>query len=94
MAAAALYQHAMYEQSLAPFIGMVAKTVFLPVEEGFTALPPQVRLERVDGMLAAHFADRARFAAPRLMAPMPVLGIPGWHAANANEARLLRPARP
>jgi len=27
----------------------------------------------------------ARFATPRLMAPMPVLGIPGWHPGTARE---------
>jgi len=80
------FGHAMYEQSLAPFIGMVAKTVFLPVEEGFVALPVEARRTRIDAMLAGHFADRARFASPRLMAPMPLLGIPGWHHANAHEA--------
>lgn len=80
------FGHAMYEQSLQPFIGMVAKTVFLPVEEAFVALPASVRRQRIDAMLAAHFGDHARFASPRLMAPMPVLGIPGWHAANENEA--------
>jgi hypothetical protein len=80
------FGHAMYEQSLAPFIGMVAKTVFLPVEEGFNALPWEARRERVDRMLEAHFAEPVRFASPRLMAPMPVLGIPGWHPDSAREA--------
>lgn len=78
------FGHAMYEQSLAPFIGMVAKTVFLPVEEGFAALAPGERVKRIDAMLEAHFADPARFATPRLMAPMPVLGVPGWYPATAG----------
>jgi hypothetical protein len=78
------FGHALYEQSLEPFIGMVAKTVFLPVEEGFASLAPPLRRERIDAMLDAHFADRARFASPRLMAPMPVLGIPAWHPDTAR----------
>jgi len=80
------FGHAMYEQSLAPFIGMVAKTVFLPVEEGFNALPFETRRERIDRMLEAHFSGSARFASPRLMAPMPVLGIPGWYPDSGREA--------
>jgi len=80
------FGHAFYEQSLEPFIGMVAKTVFLRVEEGFASLPAQLRRERIDAMLDAHFADRARFASPRLMAPMPVLGIPGWHPGTARDS--------
>jgi hypothetical protein len=101
------FGHAMYEQSLQPFRGMVGKTVFLPVQEGFAALPLAERIARIDAMLARHFADRSRFASPRMMAPMPVLGVPGWHPGTAREdfyddpvhfrgprARSLRPVPP
>jgi hypothetical protein len=80
------FGHALYEQSLEPFIGMVAKTVFLAVEPGFAALPRGERIARIDAMLAAHFADRTRFASPKGMAPMPVLGIPGWHPRTNAQA--------
>jgi len=79
------FGHGMYEQSLAPFIGMVAKTVFLPVAEGFASLDPAARIAGIDAMLDAHFADPVRFSSPKLMAPMPVLGVPGWHPASARE---------
>ncbi|MGZ9067791.1 MAG: DUF3025 domain-containing protein [Burkholderiales bacterium] len=36
--------------------------------------------------LAAHFAHRAKFHSPKAMAPMPVLGVPGWHFAAQDEA--------
>ena len=36
--------------------------------------------------LAAHFADRARFPSPQAMAPMPVLGVPGWHPDTGRES--------
>ena len=68
-----VFGHACYEQALEPYIGMVAKTVF-------------VGPGPVDGLLAAHFADRGNFASPRSMAPMPVLGVPGWHSSTAIEA--------
>ncbi|HZZ94762.1 MAG TPA: DUF3025 domain-containing protein [Usitatibacter sp.] len=79
------FGHAMYEQSLEPFLGMVGKTVFLSVQEGFTALALDERIARIDAMLARHFADPSRFASPRMMAPMPLLGIPGWHPGTARE---------
>jgi hypothetical protein len=79
------FGHALFEQSLAPYVGMVAKTVFLPVEAGFPALGRHERLARIDAMLEAHFADTARFATPKLMAPMPVLGVPGWHPDTQRE---------
>lgn len=80
------FGHACLEQSLAPYIGMVAKTVFVPVDELFHVLPPEAQVPRVDELLARHFASRARFASPKSMAPMPVLGVPGWHFAGQDEA--------
>ena len=79
------FGHALSEKALAPFAGIVAKTVFLPVEPGFAALPASERTGRVDAMLAAHFSDRSRFATARHLAPMPVLGVPGWHPRTADE---------
>ena len=70
------FGHALLEQALEPYLGMVAKTVFLPA--GGTP--------DVDAALAEHFSDRARFASPKAMAPMPVLGIPGWHPDTRLEA--------
>lgn len=80
------FGHALYEQALEPYLGMVAKTVFLAVEAAFTKLPPHEQAARVDGLLAAHFADRSLFRSPKMMAPMPVLGVPGWHPQTAHEA--------
>ena len=68
-----VFGHACYEQALDPYIGMVAKTVFVP--EG-----------PVDERLAEHFADAANFPSPRSMAPLPVLGVPGWHPSTQSES--------
>lgn len=80
------FGHACYEQSLAPYIGMVAKTVFLPVDELFFMLPVELQVAKADEMLAAHFAQPSRFPSPRAMPPLPVLGIPGWHFEAQDEA--------
>ena len=80
------FGHACLEQSLAPYLGMVAKTVFVPVPELFFMLPLETQVEQADALVAAHFAQRARFATPKSMAPMPVLGVPGWHFAAQDEA--------
>ena len=72
----AAFGHALFEKALEPHLGMVAKTVFL-----------RGKLDAdVDALLALHFSDRARFPSPRAMAPMPVLGVPGWHPGTADEA--------
>jgi len=80
------FGHAMYEQALEPYIGMVAKTVFVPVGELFFMLPLESQVAQIDALLAAHFANRARFQSPKMMAPMPVLGVPGWHPDTDREA--------
>ncbi len=73
------FGHGCYEQALEPYIGMVAKTVFVPVDELYFMLPQEAQLARADALVAAHFAHPARFLSPKAMAPMPVLGVPGWH---------------
>ena len=80
------FGHACLEQSLAPYVGMVAKTVFVPVDDLFHALPVEAQVPRVDELLARHFASRVRFASPKSMAPMPILGVPGWHFGAQDEA--------
>ena len=81
-----VFGHACYEQALTPYVGMVAKTVFVPVSELFFMLAPESQLEEADKLVSDHFASRARFASPKSMAPMPVLGVPGWHFAPQDEA--------
>jgi hypothetical protein len=71
------FGHALYEQALEPFIGMVAKTVFVP----FAATPAEA-----DAAAGRFFGERANFPRAKAMAPMPVLGVPGWHARNGAES--------
>jgi hypothetical protein len=80
------FGHSLFEKALDPFIGIVAKTVFVPVNELFAMLPAGSQVAQVDGLLAAHFASRSRFASPKAMAPLPVLGIPGWHPGTERES--------
>ena len=77
------FGHALFEQALGPYLGMVAKTVFIEVD----ALPVDSALTAVvDRALVTHFKDRSRFPSPKAMAPMPVLGVPGWHPETSTEA--------
>lgn len=80
------FGHSLHEKALDPYLGMVAKAVFIPVEADFHALGQGAQVRRVDAALAAHFSDPARFASPRIMPPIPVLGIPGWHPRTQDPA--------
>lgn len=71
------FGHALHEKALEPYIGIVAKTVFVPFAPDSGS---------ADELLAMHFADRSNFASPKGMAPMPVLGVPGWDPRNSDEA--------
>jgi len=81
-----VFGHGCFEQALEPYLGMVAKTVFVPVSEYFLMSPPEAQLADADELVASHFASRARFGSPKSMAPMPVLGVPGWHFDLQDEA--------
>jgi hypothetical protein len=80
------FGHALCEQALEPYLGMVAKTVFVAADPALLAATSAEQLPQVDRLVAAHFSDRARFPSPKAMAPMPVLGIPAWHPGTDREA--------
>jgi hypothetical protein len=69
-----VFGHACYEQLLTPYIGMVAKTVFVSAGAG-----------NVDDALAEYFSDRKNFPSPKSLPPMPLLGVPGWHPRTPDE---------
>lgn len=79
------FGHSLFEKALDPFLGIVAKTVFVPVNDLYAMLPPESQVAQADALLAAHFAIRSRFTSPKAMAPLPVLGIPGWHPGTEHE---------
>jgi len=80
-----VFGHALAEKALAPRTGIGTKSVFVPVDELFFMLPVEAQVARVDEQIAAHFAQRTRFASPKSMASVPAMGIPDWHPDNGRE---------
>lgn len=80
------FGHAMYEKGLAPYLGMTANTILLRVDEGYFAWTQAERLAYIDAELAALFERAERYTQPRDLNPFPILGMPGWDPANAEEA--------
>lgn len=80
-----LFGHALYEKALAPFAGVTGRGVIFAAEDSFIDLPPGTQLAELDARLAARIADTAQFSATRELAPVPILGIPGWCEDNAFE---------
>jgi hypothetical protein len=77
-----LFGHALYEKALAPFTGITGRGILLEVAPDFFdgALPGQI--ESLDLAVAEHLRDPARLHTTRELAPVPVLGVPGWCGRN------------
>lgn len=79
-----LFGHALYEKALAPYRGMTGRALFVAVEPGFFAQAAAAQRAELDRRLAALIGDPARLLRPAELAPLPVLGVPGWCADNAR----------
>ncbi len=84
--------HAVLEKLLAPWPGITAKCLFVPMEAR-----PDERDAETDRAVATVWQSR-RIARPAQLPPLPVLGIPGWWPANEDPAfyddkEIFRPAR-
>jgi len=72
-----LVGHGLMEKLLSPFIGITAKAMLLEVD---------VKSVELDHAAAAWLRDQAHLADARQLAPLPLLGIPGWDARNESAA--------
>lgn len=78
-----VFGHATYEQLLAPFRGITAKAVLYEVGDDWLGQPLKRQLADLDARLAAELAA-GRYASPRELQPVPLLGIPGMTPDNAR----------
>ncbi len=81
-----LFGHGIHEKALRPFKGLTAKALVLGVSRGFPAMPLDMQLAEADGRAAEHFAQPSAFDSTRMLVPLPILGVPGWEAANERES--------
>lgn len=92
------FGHALCEKTLAPYQGMTGRGLLLDVDAGWLELAPAEQIARVDILVAQRIADPAALQRTRDLAPVPVLGIPGWCAANEraeyyDDSNYFRPGR-
>lgn len=85
-----IFGHSIYEKALSPYVGLTAKCLmFVAKESG---------LRFADQIVADYLLYHAENLHPSLLAPLPILGLPGWWAENAHEEfykneHYFRPAR-
>jgi hypothetical protein len=79
-----VFGHGLYEKALRPFVGMTGKGILVPVHDGFFARPLDEQTQELDQALAALIRSPESLASPRELAPIPLLGVPGWWAPNQD----------
>jgi hypothetical protein len=80
-----VFGHAIYEKALEPYQGVTAKALIVEVTPELLHAPVGGQLEELDAGAARYFSGLQALASTRSLPPLPILGIPGWHPANARE---------
>jgi hypothetical protein len=93
-----VFGHALLDRARRPYKGMTAHALIFPVTQEFFAQKSGHQIAVLDGMLADWFGDAANPDSTAKLAPLPVLGFPGFFAANADprfydDATVFRPGR-
>jgi hypothetical protein len=81
-----LFGHALYEKALNPFTGITGRGLLLEVETGFFDASSAAQIAHIDDMAASRLVDPAALCTTRELAPVPILGVPGWCAGNVHES--------
>jgi len=77
-----VFGHALYEKALAPFVGMTGKALIFEVDGEVLAREPARLLAEADRLVGLYALNPERMLRPAELAPLPVLGVPGWWADN------------
>ncbi|MCA3069853.1 MAG: DUF3025 domain-containing protein [Rhodocyclaceae bacterium] len=90
-----VFGHGLLDKARSPFIGLTAHAWVLDAPEALLGQPTPAIAAALDSELALAIDG---LASPRDLAPLPVLGIPGWWPANDapafyDDARYFRPGR-
>ena len=78
--------HALYERALAMHYGSTGRGILLDVEPAYFDWGVPDRVRHLDARLALWLADASHLSSTALLHPVPIKGIPGWDAANEDEA--------
>jgi hypothetical protein len=89
--------HAILEKAVEPYKSLTAKALIFDVSRAFLDRPLDQQLARADELAAQWLAAPGSLESSRSIPPLPVMGVPGWHAgqdaAFYDDAAVFRPAR-
>ena len=81
-----MFGHANYEMLLDPYLGLTGKYVAIQVASSFYQLSIEQQYAWLDDTLLERIEQGQLFAQKGALKPLPLLGIPGWDAANEDPA--------
>jgi hypothetical protein len=81
-----VFGHAILEHALALFRGVTAKALIIDVAHDEIVQPTEALNVVLDARAAEYFVSPDALASTRTLAPLPVLGIPGWTPENEDPA--------
>ena len=81
-----IFGHAIFEKALNPYLGLTAHALPVRVSAEFLQASAQRQLQIIDERAAAVVAKDTSLISPQTLAPLPLLGVPGWWSANEHES--------
>jgi DUF3025 family protein len=93
-----VFGHSLFAKALAPYVGMTAHAIPFVTRAGDVHESLEAQTARVDRLVAEYLTCRPGLNTPHALAPLPLLGVPGWWPGNDDEsfyenARYFRSAR-
>lgn len=79
-----VFGHALYELLMDPHLTLAGKAILVEVPADWFAAPPAAREWALDRHLAAALLEHDLAADPKDLPSLPLAGIPGWRAGNAD----------
>jgi hypothetical protein len=92
------FGHAMLEKAMQPYKGITARALIISANPAYFNLPIEEQIAEADSCAALHLSPPAALEATDRLAPLPILGIPGWCTANRDasfydDTSVFRPGR-
>lgn len=75
-----VFGHAMHQKLLEPFVGVSALALLASIPEALLRADADVLVRHADAWAARALSDVEGLRTPRDLAPLPILGVPGWFA--------------
>ena len=93
-----VFGHAIMEKALSPYAGITAKALIVDVDDDFLHADDAAHRAALDRAGVSCFSGDAVLQSTRSLAPLPILGIPGWTPDNElpdyyDDIRQFRPPR-